>query len=325
MSRLQEYLAYHRQSLRIGDIDPSHKMLLYVSNRFELTVEQRYWLSFLYALCYCGATVYYIYNEFPDEENVDRGRMERWWSSVGRDRSLFQTDSRWRRSRNQVVDAVESYRKWVGNRTQEEHFALIATGDTPEKRYDQVYRQARNLYTMGQFSLFNYIESLHTITPLDLCPTDLDFDKAWSPRDGLYYAFGLDQYILDDDVPIPAEAREETKRIWAELRSQLGPPNTVWNLETTLCAYRKYCRTLEGKAGATGKRWVGFYLDRQADEIAKIEDRVKDGVCWRVLWDYRRETYDPEFLAENYHGVSPSGIHPKWKEFGMARTKELIA
>jgi hypothetical protein len=91
-----------------------------------------------------------------------------------------------------------------------------------------------------------------------------------------------------------------------------------------LCAYRKYCRTREGLAGVTGKRWVGFYLDRQADEITKMEAHVPNGVCWKVLWQYRKETYDKEFLAENYRGVSAHGIHPKWREFGISRTKELL-
>jgi len=302
-------------------------MLRYVCDRFELNEEQRYWLAFVYALCYCGATTYYIYSELPDFENLDRGRMERWWAGGGRDNSIFQTDSRWRRSRNQVVDAIECYRKWIGPRTQAEHFARVATGDTPEIRYNRLLARAKELYTFGQFSLFLYLEALHTITPLVLCPTDLDLSKAWSCRDGLYYAYGLDQYIRDDDVPTPTEARGDTIMAWGDLRQRLAAletPPTIWQTETVLCAFRKYQRTLSGQAGATGKRWVGYYLDRQADEIAKMEDHVRDGVAWRVLWEYRQETYDKDFLAEAYGHTSPDGVSKQWKEFGIQRTKELL-
>jgi len=303
-------------------------MLRYVCDRFELNNEQRYWLAFLYALCYCGPTVFYIYNELPDYENLDSGRMTRWWYGGGREASIFQTDARWRRSRNQVVDAIESYRRWVGKKTQEEHFAQIATGDTPEKRYNQVYRQAKGLYTLGQFSLFNYIESLHTITPLDLCPTDLNLDDSWSPRDGLLYAYGLDHHIRDAAVPIPPEAKADVSRIWSDLRSQLAileNPPSVWAIETILCAFRKYQRTLEGKAGALGKRWVGYYLDRQADEIAQMQARVQHGVSWNVLWQYRKETYLSSVLTENNDGMWSARGRPKWQAAQLNRTKEMLA
>ncbi len=114
--RLDQYLKYHRKSAEVGDIDPAHSMLLYVCERFELNTEQRYWLAFLYAMTYCGASVYYVYNEFPDFENLDRGRLERWWGGGGRDAIICQTDRRWCRSNNQFVDAVESYRRFIGDR-----------------------------------------------------------------------------------------------------------------------------------------------------------------------------------------------------------------
>lgn len=328
MTRIEEYIKYHEHSARIGDIDPSYAMLRYVCDRFELNEEQRYWLAFVYALCYCGATTYYIYSELPDFENLDRGRMERWWKGAGREASIFQTDSRWRRSRNQVVDAIECYRSWVGPRTQAEFFASVARGDTPERRYDSLLRRAKELYTFGQFSLFLYLEALHTITPLDLCPTDLDLSQAWSCRDGLCYAYGMDEFICDKAVPTPWEGRGPIAESWLNLKKRLAAlpvPPTIWQTETVLCAYRKYQRTLSGQAGATGKRYIGYYLDRQADEIAKMEDHVRDGVSWRVLWEYRRETYDHAFLAEEYGHTSPDGVSKQWKEFGIQRTKELLA
>src|SRR5262252_10912261 len=98
MSRLNQYLTYHITSADIGDIDPSYNMLLYVCDRFELNVEQRFWLAFVYAMTYCGASVYYVYNEFPDYENLNSGRLNRWWYERGRSEIICQTDRRWVRS-----------------------------------------------------------------------------------------------------------------------------------------------------------------------------------------------------------------------------------
>jgi hypothetical protein len=58
----------------------------------------------------------------------------------------------------------------------------------------------------------------------------------------------------------------------------------IWNVETTLCAYYKYLH---------GKRYVGFYRDRQMDEINIMEINTRgSGVCWDVLHDFRKE-YKP--------------------------------
>jgi len=322
MSRIQEYLAYHQESARAGDIDPSYAMLRYLCDRYELNDEQRYWLAFVYALTYCGASTFFVYNEFPDFENLDSGRMNRWWYSYGREQIICQTDRRWCRSRNQFVDAIESYRKWVGHQTQAEHFARVATGATPEERYNRLYKSAECLYTFGQFSLFLYLEALHTITSLNLAPTDLDLDKAWSCRYGLYYAYGLDDWITDLEAPIPIEARSQTTEAWTDLRlrlSQLPTPPTVWQTETVLCAYRKYHR---------GKRYLGYYVDRQALEIAKMQDHVRTGVCWDVLWQFRDETYmDKSYLVEKtepWEKLAKKGLSDKWKLLRDAQTTVLL-
>jgi hypothetical protein len=44
---LKEYINYHNLMYNMGDIDPSYPMLRYVCDRFELNIEQRYWLAFL--------------------------------------------------------------------------------------------------------------------------------------------------------------------------------------------------------------------------------------------------------------------------------------
>ena len=311
MSRLAEYIAYHEESASIGDIDPSYNMLRYICDRYELNVEQRFWLAFVYAMTYCGASTFYVYNEFPDFSGLDFGRLDRWWTGRGRAEIICQTDRRWVRSSSLFVPAVESYRRWVGPKTQSEHFALYtAGGDTPEARYEKLYRAAEQLYSFGQFALFLYLEALHTITPLDLMPTDLDLNKAWSCRNGLYYAYGLDNLIEDTESRIRPEAAGVTAEKWGELRATLAKlpvPPTVWQTETILCAYRKYHR---------GKRWIGYYIDRQGLEIAKMADHVKHGVCWDVLWQYREETYDPKDLAEKEiepAKLAAKGLTAKWK------------
>ena len=68
------------------------------------------------------------------------------------------------------------------------------------------------------------------------------------------------------------------------------PKDTIFNIETTLCAYKKY---------KVGKRFIGFYLDRQREEIEHhSKNAALSGVDWSVLWQYRKETYNPKYLLE---------------------------
>lgn len=320
MSRLPQYLAYHRASVAAGDVDPSYAMLLYVCDRYELNVEQRYWIAWLYAMCYAGATSFYWYNELPDYENVDVGRMTRWWFARGRESSLVQTDRRWVRSSNMLVPAFESYRVWLGGKSQREHFASFEAaypGDL-QARYDALYRSASQLYSFGQFALFLYLEALHVVTPTKLCPTDLDLDRAWSCRNGLYYAYGRDDLVEDEETRIRPGDHAVTDEMWRDLRSrleQLETPPTVWQTETVLCAFRKYHR---------GKRYVGYYLDRQGGEIAKMGGSVTDGVFWDVLWQYRAETYEPLVLAEAHGCMGPRGVQREWREYREACTRHVL-
>jgi hypothetical protein len=57
-------------------------------------------------------------------------------------------------------------------------------------------------------------------------------------------------------------------------------------METCLCSFKKIFRKNHG-------RYLGYYLDRQADEIKKVEEDGWYGIEWEVLWQSRNETIDP--------------------------------
>lgn len=288
---LLDYVTYHCQSIEAGDVDPSYSMLRYVCDRFELNTEQRYWLAWLYATCYCAPTVFYIYNEFPDYENVDEGRLERWWAG-NRQRLLFQTDRRWVRSRNQFTAMFKSYRETIGRSTQERRFELLKSKDR-HLNYDNCWRAFSHMYQFGRFAMFLYLEAVHVVTGFLMMPRTMNLAEAESCRNGLALAIGRDD--LNTHGTKKRLSRKEQMMLQAEFDAMVArmerqdARNNVWNIETTLCAYKKYCY---------GKRYIGYYLDRQHDEIAAMQKNVTSGVEWEVLWDYRRETLCRRWLKE---------------------------
>jgi hypothetical protein len=56
-------------------------------------------------------------------------------------------------------------------------------------------------------------------------------------------------------------------------------------METCLCSFKKLFRVTRG-------RYLGYYLDRQAEEIIQCEKDGWYGIDWDVLWQSREETID---------------------------------
>lgn len=288
---LISYEDYHKRSLEIGDIDPSYEMLRYLCARYELNIEQRYWLAFLYATCYCGPTVFYIYNEFPDYENVDIGRLSRWWEA-NKQKCVFQTDRLRVKTGNHFVPMFQSYQKILGGVKQRKFFEMMKSPDLA-LNYKLLYKEASKIFQMGRFSLFLYLEAIHVVTDFPMMPGTMDMREAESCRNGLAYAIEREDLVNHfDDRNLSKEEmaflQSEFDKLIATMRAR-DQRNNLWNIETTLCAYKKY---------RIGKRYIGYYLDRQFSEIQKMQANVSDGVDWSVLWQYREETYNKQFLKE---------------------------
>lgn len=308
--RMAEFITYHTLSNEMGDVDPQYPMLRYICDRYELNIEQRYWLAFLTGASYCAPTVFYIYNEFPDYENVDVNRLKYWWfDRDGRGKTIFQTDRAWIRSRNQIIPMFESYRNLLAGRLQESAFN-DARQSTPEATYDAAYKYFSKVKHYGRFGMFLWLEAVYIVTEFPMYPTTMDWkdSSSQSSRNGLYFALGWDDLIRGHGYgkdPISAEDFQYTEdefEYLQELLKEFDPESRidVWNVETTLCAYKKWRLGEFDNSRRTKShyRYPGCYLDRQHDEIVKLQSNVIHGVDWSVLWQFREETYDHKYLKE---------------------------
>lgn len=293
MDNINDFLRYHINSSKVRDIDPANDTLRYICDRFELNLEQRYWLAFLYACTYSPTTTYYVYNEFPDYENVDINRLQRWWVSK-KQFLIFQTDRLRIKSSNQFVPAFESYQQLMAGGTQHEFFTNLVVTDDPDATYDNVYKAASRIFTFGRFTLFIYLEMLYVLTGLPLQPTILDLSEAESCRNGLALALGRND--LNTHKQSKKLSRGDLQYLQSEfsklhdlVKQQSIEHTNIWNVETTLCAYKKF---------RLGKRYVGYYIDRAGKEIEQMSKAIPQGVDWSPLWDFRKETYQHNLLKE---------------------------
>lgn len=300
--RLEYFLKYFYWSLKFYDADPAMFLINYVNERMELNKEQRFWFAWLYGNTYQLATAWVIANEFPDFENVDQERLE-WWNSNNYARLRYQNDQKWQKG--YLPKMFASYRENVLSKgsTQEEFFNSICKYKDPFDNFDALYKYViKNFYKFGRYSAWFYLQTLKETCDLNIEPRDLLLkdNNTHTQRDGLCYACAKDEWVGDKSLRKDNDKikflNEFSYKILDLMRENHPDVNVdMFLLETTLCAFKKTFREKRG-------RYLGYYLDRQYEDIKKVEEDGWDGIDWDLLWQGRKEILDKRTLRET--GVS---------------------
>tara|TARA_R110001592_G_scaffold9025_2_gene48460 strand:- start:775 stop:1728 length:954 start_codon:yes stop_codon:yes gene_type:complete len=262
------------------DCDPALWLLNYLFERYEHNIEQKYWISWIYGTTYNLPTAWIIWNEFPDFHLVDQKRLED-WNTKNYKILRYQTDTKY--NKGYLPKQFESYKKWVSykneDNTQNTRFQNLLIKNNFNFVWNTV---SKNLYKFGRYSTWYYLQTLNECVGLDINPNNLklsDYSGSKSHRNGLCYALGLDEWVnkkLDKDCINYLE--QEALRIMNELPEKVN----YYQMETMLCSFKKIFRKSRG-------RYLGYYLDRQAEEIIKVQQDGWQGIDWHVFWQGREE------------------------------------
>lgn len=291
-NRKKAFIDWFGWSLIIDDCDPALYMLNYFYDRFEFNIEQRLWITWIYGTTYHFPTAYVIWNEFPDMELVGVDRLEQ-WNTDNFKRLRYQTDTKW--NKGHLPAQFLSYKNWVGDRSQLETFQSLFT-DNPFTNFYNLWKEVNTWHKYGRYMSWFYIQTLK-----QTCGLNIDIDNLWlkdysgsrSHRNGLCFALGKDDWVdkvLDQDQidwmeNQGSEILEEVKTLFPEQANKAD----YFGMETCLCSFKKLFRTRNG-------RYLGYYLDRQAEEIKQVERDGWDGIDWTPLWQCREESIRREYL-----------------------------
>lgn len=285
----EAFIRWYAWSLKYDDCDPAVWATNYLNKRYEHNDEQRLWLCWLYGNTYHLPTAWVLMNEFPDFELATVDRMEQ-WNTANYKRLRYQTDTKW--NKGHLPTMFASYQKFIGNRTQRE--ALESYYEKSDTRsFDKLWEGIKsNLHKFGRYSTWFYLQHLKHTAGVRISPTSLmldDYDGSRSHRNGLLLATGkandMDRKLNAVEYRILQHEADsilaETKERFPELLSEID----FFTMETCLCSFKKIFREHHG-------RYLGYYLDRQAEEIMQCEKDGWYGIEWQVLWDARNETID---------------------------------
>ena len=159
-----------------------------------------------------------------------------------------------------------------------------------------------NYHKFGRYTTWFYMQHLKHTAGIKIEPTSLmlnDYSGSKSHRNGLLYALNKEEWI---NAKLTAKEyqwlEDESQSILVELRDRyptLAAEFDAFTMETCLCSFKKIFRE-------KSSRYLGFYLDRQADEINKVAADSWYGIEWNVLWQAREETLDSRLLSR--YGVN---------------------
>ena len=297
-NRREAFIRWYAWSLKYDDCDPAVWATNYLNKRYEHNDEQKLWLCWLYGNTYQLPTAWVLMNEFPDFElaTVDRTTQ---WNTTNYKRLRYQTDTKW--NKGHLPTMFESYQRYIGNHTQREKIESLY-GHNEKANFDNLWESVKSsLHKFGRYSTWFYLQHLKHTAGVRINPTSLmldDYDGSRSHRNGLLYALAqehdMDRKLTSGEYAnLEAQAYEilcETQARFPELASSID----YFTMETCLCSFKKIFREKHG-------RYLGYYLDRQAEEITKAESDGWYGIDWNVMWQSREETID--IRLDNRRGI----------------------
>jgi hypothetical protein len=235
-------------------------------------------------------------NEFPDFELATVDRMEQ-WNTTNYKRLRYQTDTKW--NKGHLPEMFASYQKFIGEDSQREKIESYY-GDNESINFNNLWEGVKSsLHKFGRYSTWFYLQHLKHTAGVKIDPTSLmlnDYSGSRSHRNGLLYVLGMEDNI-DQKLTAKqyANLESESTSILEEMNSRhpsLSGQIDFFTMETALCAIKKIFRERHG-------RYLGYYLDRQSEEIKKVESDGWYGIEWEVLWQARDETLDTRLATKN--------------------------
>lgn len=283
------FIRWYAWSTKYKDCDPSVWMTNYLNKRYQHNDEERIWLCWLYGNTYYLPTSWVLKNEFPDYELATLDRITK-WNNENYKRLRYQTDTKYNKGHLPVM--FESYQKYFGKKSQRQ---VIESqfGDNEKKNFDILWNSVnKEFHKFGRYTTWFYLQHLKHTAGIKIESTSLmlsDYSGSRSHRNGLCFALNKKEWIDTKLTPKEYDWLEsQSEEILIEMKNrfpELSEQFDHFTLETCLCSFKKIFRE-------KSSRYLGYYLDRQAEEIMQVASDNWNGIEWNVLWQARKETIE---------------------------------
>lgn len=313
--RKEAFVQWYRWSLINNDCDPALFMTKYLFDRYEHNLEQKLWICWLYGTTYYFPTTWVIWNEYPDFELVGQDKLKL-WNDQNYKRLRYQTDTKW--NKGHLPEMYTSYREFIFSRgnSQAEVFRSLIKGRDSFDSFNILWDEINtNLHKFGRYSTWFYLQTLKDCAGLNINAPNLmlsDYNGSRSHRNGLCYALGkdewVDQKLTKDEYAWLEDEAAKLCVLAADLDSSelIIDAADFFKMESCLCSFKKLFRSHHG-------RYLGYYLDRQGEEIKTVSRDGWNGIDWTPLWDARTEVVGlPELIGPGHDHIHKNKLEQAW-------------
>ena len=292
--RLIEFADYHVN----GDGECNGIVLKTWADKNGLDLEERWELAYMYAVTYCTLSAIVLYEDWQKTHDATEIAARR------KNEIIFQSDRKYAKMRDCFRKLLEAL-----NGMSAEWFLRNVGGGVIDTA--KAVEFVEGWYMFGRFSAFLLIETFSMLTGIETTDATIEWKKGNTATSGLMNVFCLDEFAEAFDKKGELLVDEETldgllERVKTAVKS-LGGSTDVTEIETSLCAYRKFYK---------GSRYNGYYLDRMLGEITDLRGKFPKQA--EELTEIRKKKFKKQYLGE-YGGWS--GIRKElktaYRNFGL--------
>lgn len=290
-ARIQEFCKYHRE----GDGECNTVVLCRWADIHGLSFQQRYELAFYFSITYSVISAIVV---FRDQKRMMKDIDS--WVKKYKPLLVFQSDRKYMKMKDSFNRTLKYWKAYL---TDGKAF-VESVSENGTISLEKAIRKIQGWEMFGRFSAFLFLEMFVNLTHAPIENTTIVWKDGNTATSGLLNLFTYDNAAEEFDksgrLLIPAEKMDKMLSYLIEQIQRSGGSTNVTEIETSLCAYRKFYK---------GSRYNGYYLDRMLEEINQLRKTFPD-VCDEVL-KIRGEAFSRKYLGE-YHGWKK--IRPEMKK-----------
>lgn len=275
--RMSEFVQYHL----FGDGECNNVVLKRWADERSLSLQDKYMLSFLFAITYCVESAIILYENGRKDGLLDNLSLKKLKQKI-----VFQSDRKYMRMKDNFERCVADFQ----NHCSATEF-LKRIGNEWVIDLDTAINEVSRWVMFGRFSAYLFLETFVSLTGIEVVNVSIDWKRGDTATSGLLNLFGFDDYadFFDRNNRLMVEISSMDKMLKQTIDSvrSAGGNTNVTMIETSLCAYRKFFK---------GSRYNGYYLDRMLEEVYRMRSDFP-GVSNDIL-RIRRVSFDKKYLGE---------------------------
>ena len=279
-NRIKEFVNYHIN----GDGECNNTVLKEYADEHCLTAQDRFDLAYFFSITYCVCSATILLN---DRHLIKSNPLK--YARANKQHLIFQSDRKYVKMLNNFANTLKF---WVDN-LQDYKSQLGRMTDSGRLSLKKAIPYVQKWVFFGRFSAFLFLETLACLMRCEVENYTIDWKNGSTATSGLMNVYGLDKYANEFDkkkkLDVPVEQMDNMLFSLAEKIKKEGGNDDTTQVETSLCAYRKFYK---------GSRYNGFYLDRMLGEIYHYINQKKYKSTAEEILKLRAKLFPKKYLGE---------------------------